>query len=131
MPVIYNRKSQTYSDGNPSRNALKIPPLPLSPEQRRQAEERKKAKVSGSLIAAGTIFFGLMFSWNQLEAGRKVISAYSSVKFGMSTDDVLSIVGEPSNKQEMKSTYGSSEYWYYSNVQICFNNGKVSSINRY
>jgi hypothetical protein len=107
------------------------PPLPLSPKEQRQEQERKNAKISGSLIAFCVIFAWLFFMWINSDSNRKTRDAYASVKFGMSRDEVRTLVGSPDTTQDMNSTYGSSSFWYYGNVQVCFDGDKVVSINRY
>jgi hypothetical protein len=57
---------------------------------------------------------------------------FRKVSVGDHTSAVRSLLGAPSRIQEMRSEFSVTEYWYYpGNVQICFQNGNVQSINKY
>lgn len=63
-----------------------------------------------------------------------IYTNYEKIQVGMSKEKILELVGEPEDKQEIVTSYGTSEYWYYGyqkSIQIAFEDGKVSSKAKY
>ena len=57
------------------------------------------------------------------------------VRMGTSMQEIEERFGRPDSTQEMRSGFGSSEYWYYNtwgeSIQVGFDNGRVTSVNRF
>jgi outer membrane protein assembly factor BamE (lipoprotein component of BamABCDE complex) len=53
------------------------------------------------------------------------------VKLGMTADEVRDIMGEPRDKQTTRSAYGNSSFWYFGTYQLGFDDGKLTSKNRF
>jgi DNA replicative helicase MCM subunit Mcm2 (Cdc46/Mcm family) len=59
-------------------------------------------------------------------------SKMKQVEIGMSKGEVRDIMGsKPRDTQVMESEYGKNETWYYGSYQLSFDNGKLTSKNRY
>src|SRR5262245_28164551 len=121
MPVVYKKKG-VFDD-----------PLPPQPNARpnirpETPEERRKRWIEFTFA----ILFCLIVATAGISKGFfNRIPVQDKVQLGMSREQVRSTVGSPDKTQEMKSTYGNSEFWYYGDVQVCFDNDRVVSINRY
>jgi len=50
---------------------------------------------------------------------------------GATMEEVIARMGKPHRKQTMHSASGHTEYWYYGRSQICFDDGRVTAINKY
>jgi SmpA / OmlA family len=53
------------------------------------------------------------------------------VTLGMSKADVRALLGKPRDKQVMRTEYGRDDTWYYGSWQLSFENGSLTSKNRW
>jgi hypothetical protein len=58
-------------------------------------------------------------------------SRIKQLDLGMGKGVVRGIMGTPRDKQVMRSTYGTTEEWYYGSWQLSFSDGKLDAINKY
>lgn len=81
------------------------------------------------------IFFYIFFVQRPNYGTRDSWDDLAKVKLGMKMDEVRTIMGTPTQNQDMQSVGVRSQYLYFdvegTQVQICFTNGYVESINRY
>ena len=57
---------------------------------------------------------------------------FDKIEVGISMDEVKQIAGEPLRKQQMESTYGKTELWYYEGkIQVMFSDGYVEHKAKY
>jgi hypothetical protein len=98
------------------------------PGRTKTSEQREKRIQDTSLVILFCVLFLIMAISKDFWVNPPV---QSTVKLGMTRSEVRTLVGSPNSSQEMNSVYGSTEYWYYGNVQVCFDGDKVTSINRY
>jgi hypothetical protein len=64
---------------------------------------------------------------NNKALNRKV----GAIPLGTSVESVKARLGKPDNYQVMNSSYGKTEFLYYGQWQLSFENGKLDSKNKY
>lgn len=100
----------------------------------------KKLVLMCLFVALGAVTMGAESCSEEIEKSEKsskqATKNVNKVKLGMSKQQVKQILGKPQDTQVMQSAGSQSECWYYGTLaekqhQLCFENGKLESKNRY
>jgi hypothetical protein len=103
----------------------------------------KKADTSGTIISV--IIFIILMGWGGWQCSgsslgnmfQNAADIKAKVSMGMTQAEVKAALGDPEHVQDMDSGVGEykvdMDCWYYKGgqVQVCFDNGRVMSVNTY